>query len=163
MSCLSSSLVIFRSAAPGGQGATTLIVDLLNELHENDGAIPNPSNNHMTRFTDWMLAWLVAACCGIWLHAGQAPRPLPDFSKTRDEATQLLQGLIRIDTSNPPGNETKAVDYIKSLLDQEGIPSQIYGLRPGRDSIVARLKGNGRKRPIAPIAMVHTPKGTAEK
>ena len=43
---------------------------------------------------------------------GQAPRPTPDFSKTRAEAVQLLQSLIRIDTSNPPGNETKVVDYI---------------------------------------------------
>src|SRR5262245_24497551 len=94
------------------------------------------------------IASLAVICCGIWLQAGQAPRPAPDFSKTRDEAVALLQRLIQIDTSNPPGNETGAADYIKSLLDKEGIASEIHSLEPRRGNIVARLKGNGRKRPV---------------
>jgi len=100
------------------------------------------------------IASLAVVSWGIWLHAGQAPRPLPDFSKTRDEAVQLLESLIRIDTSNPPGNETKVAEYIKSLLDKEGIASEIHTLQPGRGNIVARLKGNGRKRPL--LLMGHT-------
>jgi acetylornithine deacetylase/succinyl-diaminopimelate desuccinylase-like protein len=79
---------------------------------------------------------------------------MPDFSKTRDEAVQLLQSLIRLDTSNPPGNETKAAEYIKGLLDREGIASEIHALQPGRGSVVARLKGNGRRRPL--LLMGHT-------
>ena len=47
----------------------------------------------------------------------------PDFKKAQDEAIQLLQGLIRVDTSNPPGNETKAAQYLKSILDRDGIAS----------------------------------------
>ena len=88
------------------------------------------------------------------MHAGQPPRPLPDFSRARDEAVQVLQSLIRIDTSNPPGNETRAATYIKGLLDKEGIASEIYQLENGRGTIVARLKGSGRQRPI--ILMAHT-------
>jgi len=103
----------------------------------------------------WLIASLAAACCGVWLHAGQARRPpLPDFSAARDEAAQLLQGLVRIDTSNPPGNETKAAEFIKGLLDREGIASEIHGFEPGRGSLVARLKGSGRKRPL--LLMAHT-------
>ena len=106
------------------------------------------------QFARRSIALLAVACCGIWLQAGQAPRPAPDFSKTRDEAVQLLQSLIQIDTSNPPGNETVAAEYIKGLLDKEGIASEIHGLQPGRGNIVARLKGNGRKRPL--LLMAHT-------
>jgi acetylornithine deacetylase/succinyl-diaminopimelate desuccinylase-like protein len=91
---------------------------------------------------------------GIWLRAGQAPAQTPDFAKSRAEAVQILQRLIRIDTSNPPGNETNAVTYIKERLDEEGIPSRIHTLRPNRGNIVARLKGNGRQRPL--LLMGHT-------
>jgi acetylornithine deacetylase/succinyl-diaminopimelate desuccinylase-like protein len=97
---------------------------------------------------------VAVAVCEIWVHAGQAPRPMPDFGKTRDEAVQLLQDLVRIDTSNPPGNETRAADYIKGVLDKEGIASAIHTLQPGRGTIVARLKGSGRLRPI--LLMAHT-------
>ena len=79
---------------------------------------------------------------------------MPDFVKGRDEAVQILQGLIRLDTSNPPGNETRAAEYIKSILDKEGIPSEMHTLVAGRANLVARLKGNGRKRPL--LLMAHT-------
>jgi acetylornithine deacetylase/succinyl-diaminopimelate desuccinylase-like protein len=59
-----------------------------------------------------------------------------------NEATEILVSLIKINTSNPPGNETQAAQYIKSLLDKEGIPSEIFESAPGRGNIVARLKGN---------------------
>ena len=72
----------------------------------------------------------------------------PDWEKARAEAVQMLAGLIKIDTSNPPGNETRAAEYIKSILDREGIASQIYELEPGRGNLVARLKGSGKKRPL---------------
>jgi acetylornithine deacetylase/succinyl-diaminopimelate desuccinylase-like protein len=72
----------------------------------------------------------------------------PDFAAARDEAVQILAGLVKIDTSNPPGNEIKAAQHIKEILDREGIASEIFESAPGRGSIVARLKGNGKKRPL---------------
>jgi len=72
----------------------------------------------------------------------------PDFKKALDEAIQILQGLIRVDTSNPPGNETKGAQYLKSILDKEGIPSEIISKEPNRGNLVARIKGNGKKKPI---------------
>ncbi len=67
---------------------------------------------------------------------------------TAEEATRILTALVRIDTSNPPGNEIKAAEYIRDLLAREGIASEIFESAPGRASIVARLKGNGSKRPL---------------
>src|SRR5215471_13294910 len=74
--------------------------------------------------------------------------PTPDFNAARDELVKILAGFVRIDTSNPPGNETKGAEYLKSLLDREGIPSEIFEMERGRGNIVARLKGNGKKKPL---------------
>ena len=65
-----------------------------------------------------------------------------------DQATQFLSDLVKIDTSNPPGNEIRAAQYIKGVLDAEGIPSEIVESAPGRASLIARLKGNGSKKPL---------------
>src|SRR5215471_5128745 len=72
----------------------------------------------------------------------------PDFAAARDEAVKFLAGLVKIDTSNPPGNETRAAEYIKSVLEAEGITAQIYESAPGRGNLVARLKGSGKKKPL---------------
>ena len=79
---------------------------------------------------------------------------LPDFMKAREEAVRILQDVIRIDTTNPPGNETKAADYIADVLRREGIDSEIFELEKGSGSLVARLKGIGSKEPI--LLMGHT-------
>src|SRR5207247_4701589 len=50
--------------------------------------------------------------------------------------------------SNPPGNEKLVTDYLKEVLDREGIPAQEFALESNRPNLVARLKGNGRKQPI---------------
>jgi len=75
-------------------------------------------------------------------------QPAPDFTAARDEAVKFLGELVKIDTSNPPGNETRAAAYIKSVLAAEGIPAEIYESAPGRGNVVARLKGNGKKKPL---------------
>src|SRR5712692_5179659 len=72
----------------------------------------------------------------------------PDFNAAQNEALKFLGELVKIDTSNPPGNEARAAEYIKSVLAAEGIPAQIYESAPGRGNMVARLKGNGKKKPL---------------
>ncbi len=81
------------------------------------------------------------------------PGGTPDFARAREETLSLLGDLLRIDTSNPPGNETEAARYIQSVLAREGIPSEIFEKEPGRGSLVARLSGNGKKRPL--LLMAH--------
>jgi acetylornithine deacetylase/succinyl-diaminopimelate desuccinylase-like protein len=78
----------------------------------------------------------------------------PDFDQARDETVALLQDLIRIDTSSPPGNETLAATYVKSVLDAAEIPSRIIALDPSRANLVATLEGDGSKRPL--LLMAHT-------
>jgi acetylornithine deacetylase/succinyl-diaminopimelate desuccinylase-like protein len=73
---------------------------------------------------------------------------VPDFAAARDEVTRILAGFVQIDTSNPPGNETRGAQYLKAILDREGIASEIFEMQPGRGNIVARLKGNGKKKPL---------------
>jgi len=70
------------------------------------------------------------------------------------ETMQHFQALLRLDTSSPPGNEVRAVDYLKQVLDKEGIPYQVFAKDPQRPNLVARIKGNGKKRPI--LVLGHT-------
>jgi acetylornithine deacetylase/succinyl-diaminopimelate desuccinylase-like protein len=80
--------------------------------------------------------------------------PNVDFEKQKAEILDRYRSLIQINTSSPPGNETKAVDYIRKVLEGEGIQTQTFALDPNRANIVARLKGNGSKRPL--LILGHT-------
>jgi len=77
-----------------------------------------------------------------------------DWAQQQPEILRHFRALLQIDTSNPPGNETKAVEYLKKVLEDEGIPTQTFALDPNRTNLVARLKGNGSKRPL--LIMAHT-------
>ena len=68
------------------------------------------------------------------------PAPAPgDLLQIEGEAVNWLQGLIRINTTNPPGNEMAAAKYLAGILDREGIHSEFYESTPGRGFLVARL------------------------
>src|SRR5439155_10759297 len=61
----------------------------------------------------------------------------------RQEATKLLQGLIRIDTTNPPGNETRAAELLRDYLEDSGVSCELYARIPERANLVARIPGRG--------------------
>jgi len=65
-----------------------------------------------------------------------------------DEAVKLLQEYLRIDTSNPPGNESLAADFFHRLFTEQGIPNTVYDYAAGRANLYAILKGDGSLRPI---------------
>lgn len=71
-----------------------------------------------------------------------------DWPAVRDEAIHVLADLIRINTVNPPGNESEAALYLQRLLGAEGIESTIYASASNRGNLVARLKGTGRLKPL---------------
>ncbi len=77
----------------------------------------------------------------------------PNWKSIREETTKYLQDLIRIDTTNPPGNETRAAEYLAGVFKREGIESTILESAPGRGNIVARIKGDGRAAPL--LLMAH--------
>ena len=59
----------------------------------------------------------------------------------RDEVTELLQELIRIDTTNPPGNETAAAEVLQAYLEDSGAEVELYARIPERANLVARIPG----------------------
>ena len=65
-----------------------------------------------------------------------------DLSQTSSDALGWLQNLIRINTTNPPGNELAAAKYIAGIFERNGIHSEIYESTPGRGFLVARLQAN---------------------
>jgi acetylornithine deacetylase/succinyl-diaminopimelate desuccinylase-like protein len=71
-----------------------------------------------------------------------------------DRAVRYLTDLIRLDTTNPPGNETRAAEYLKSIVDRYGIAAELLGENPARLNFVARLRGNGSARPL--LLMAHS-------
>lgn len=77
-----------------------------------------------------------------------------DRAKIEEETMRHFQAILRLDTSNPPGNESQVVAYLKSVLDAEGIETKIFANDPKRANLVARLRGNGKKRPV--LIMGHT-------
>lgn len=87
--------------------------------------------------------------------ASSAPaQTAPDWKALEEEAMRHFQAILRMDTSDPPGNEKPAADYVKSVLEKEGIPVQVFSVEGHRPNVVARLKGNGSKRPL--LIMGHT-------
>ncbi len=106
----------------------------------------------MKRFLVVVLILLVQCSDAIRAQSGRAAEP--DWNKTGDEAIALLVNYVRIDTTNPPGNEARAANFFARILEKEGIDYKVFDSEPGRAVLYARLKGNGRKRPL--ILLNHT-------
>jgi acetylornithine deacetylase/succinyl-diaminopimelate desuccinylase-like protein len=90
----------------------------------------------------------------VLVTAGATQRAEPEWSAIDAETLQHFQGLLRFDTSDPPGNERPAADYLKQVLEREGIPVDVFALEAHRPNVVARLKGNGTRPPL--LLMGHT-------
>jgi acetylornithine deacetylase/succinyl-diaminopimelate desuccinylase-like protein len=80
--------------------------------------------------------------------------PVGDTTALAKEAEGWLAGLIRIDTTNPPGNEQAAAKYIAGILTKEGIPSEFLDLSPGRSALVARLRSAAMPDPSRALLLV---------
>jgi acetylornithine deacetylase/succinyl-diaminopimelate desuccinylase-like protein len=76
-------------------------------------------------------------------------QPSPsDWERYQDETVKLMQEYLRIDTSNPPGNELAAAQFFHRIFEEAGITNTIYPYAPGRADIYAVLKGDGSLRPL---------------
>jgi acetylornithine deacetylase/succinyl-diaminopimelate desuccinylase-like protein len=94
------------------------------------------------------------ALLAVFALAAPAQIPAVDWNQQKAEILRHYRSLVQIDTSNPPGNETQAVEYLKKIFEAEGIPTKVFALEPARANLVARIRGNGKKRPI--LLMAHT-------
>ena len=88
--------------------------------------------------------------CAVDMLRRDSPRFRPDSGSGKNEQRSHapFSGLVRIDSSDPPGNETKVAEYVKKVLEAEGIPVTLAAKDPARANVIARLKGNGSKRPL---------------
>jgi acetylornithine deacetylase/succinyl-diaminopimelate desuccinylase-like protein len=85
--------------------------------------------------------------CGLVSSVASA-QGTPDWQTVEAEAIRTIQSYVRINTSNPPGDVTKAADFLAGLLKREGIPVTRYESGPGRSIVLARLKGTGSAKPL---------------
>src|SRR5262245_54461780 len=98
------------------------------------------------------MRWLMACLVVGWMAAQGAGQP--DWVRVNEETLRHFPELVRVDTSDPPGGEAPAVAYLKTVLEKEGIPVEVFALEDNRPNLVARLKGTGKKRPL--LIMGHT-------
>src|SRR5438105_7617928 len=99
------------------------------------------------------LALALAVVCLSWPHAQtRAATVAINWEKLFPEILGHYRALVQIDTT--AGHESLAVDYLKKALESEGISTSTFALDPNRANVVARLKGNGSKRPL--LILAHT-------
>jgi acetylornithine deacetylase/succinyl-diaminopimelate desuccinylase-like protein len=101
-----------------------------------------------------LTVWLIVLLSLTFTLTAVSQGPPIDWEKQKAEILRHYRSLVQINTSSPPGNETRVVEYLKKVLDAEGIPSKTFALDPNRANLVARLKGNGSKRPL--LILAHT-------
>ncbi len=92
-------------------------------------------------------AAMAALVLSSFSHAQQT-----DWSSVEEETLKHFQAMVRMDTTDPPGREIELTNYLVSVLEQEGIEVEVYSLDPERPNVVARLRGNGSKRPVLMMA-----------
>src|SRR4051795_2286942 len=103
----------------------------------------------MQRFL--VLGLAVTSLCSMSAQAPATKAPL-DWDKLQVEILERYRALVMLDTTS--GHETLAVDYLKKVLEAEGVPTKTFAMKPNRANLVARLKGNGSKRPL--LILAHT-------
>jgi acetylornithine deacetylase/succinyl-diaminopimelate desuccinylase-like protein len=105
------------------------------------------------------------ACAASWPAAAQippsaapgmpmSPSPIGDTSALAKEAQGWLTDLIKINTTNPPGNEQEAAKYIAGILEKEGITPELLQVAPGRSAVVARLRSSALADPSKSLLLV---------
>jgi acetylornithine deacetylase/succinyl-diaminopimelate desuccinylase-like protein len=88
--------------------------------------------------------------------AGTAAQQIADidWSAVEAETLQHFQTLVRFDSSDPPGFEREIAEYLRDVMVREGIDVELFALEADRPNVVARLRGNGSRRPL--LIMAHT-------
>ena len=130
-------------------GATRCPVTTFSKAISTNTSRPQGSPMKQIALTIALLGFL--ATSGTLL---AAPKMMKwDSAHAQAETSGFLKDLIKLDTQNPPGNESRVAQYLATVLTRERIPFEVIEPVPGRASIVARLMGNGSKRPI--LIMAH--------
>jgi acetylornithine deacetylase/succinyl-diaminopimelate desuccinylase-like protein len=106
-----------------------------------------PALKHLTNFSIKSLLAIIFTLCAISL--ARAADPLaPDWKTLDAEALGYFQAYLRFDTSNPPDNTADAIAFLKQILDQGGIETQVFASKPGKANLIARLPGPAGLKPM---------------
>jgi len=96
-----------------------------------------------------MKVWLtVVVICLLTPNIGRGAEPVLEWANVEREAGSFLSRYIQINTTNPPGNEIKAAEFLKSIFDREGIEAKIIEASTGRANLYAVLRGDGSRKSI---------------
>ena len=80
--------------------------------------------------------------------SAKATAPPIDYAKAGEEGLEHLKEIVRLDTSNPPGNESKVTTYLADQLLKAGLEALVFESVPGRGSLLVRYKGSGKGKPL---------------
>lgn len=83
---------------------------------------------------------LLAGCASVKPIGPGLTAPTVDWPAAGDEAVDVLSRYLRVDTINPPGNETRGAQFLAEELAKDGIESSISEFAPGRGSLIARVR-----------------------
>src|SRR5437867_10865465 len=76
------------------------------------------------------------------------PKSEEEWQAAGREAATLLSQYIAINTTNPPGNELQAAEWVKQVLAREGVESEVFEPGPDKANLYARVRGGGGGRPL---------------
>jgi acetylornithine deacetylase/succinyl-diaminopimelate desuccinylase-like protein len=97
----------------------------------------------------FLLLCLAAASTSLVAQSNQ-----PNWAAIDAETLKHFQAIVQMDSTDPPGNEQPVADYLKQVLEAEGLPVQVLSKEAHRPNIVTRIKGSGKQRPL--LLMAHT-------
>ncbi len=86
-----------------------------------------------------------------------------DWARADAEVVSVLSEYLKVDTTNPPGNETRGAEHLGKLLTDEGIPFEILEYAPGRGNLIARLEGTGKEPPLCLLSHIDVVTAEAAK
>lgn len=114
---------------------------------------------------------LLTACAGAPRALHEAPAGVEkyaaavDWKQVGDETVELLRGYLRVETFNPPGNETLGAEYLRAELAKDGLDAEVHEFAPGRGSLLSRLratKPSGEK-PLCLLSHIDVVPAEADK
>src|SRR5215475_1602083 len=74
--------------------------------------------------------------------------PPVEWNAVEAETLQHFQAVVRINSADPGGSEKPVAEYVRQVLEKEGVPAKLLASDPNRPNVVARIRGNGKKRPL---------------
>jgi len=138
----------FRSISSSSESITHFVC--------RESSVKKPMNTPMNKSVTTAARMLLhhSLCAAMTLAAASSWAADAERSAIDAETLRHFQAMVRTDTADPPGREIDLVNYLVSTLQAEGIEVETFTLVENRPNLVARLRGNGSKRPL--LLMAHT-------